>query len=120
VAGEIMLLTDEKTLNILSYITEKAKEIIGERVAKIILYGSYARHTQDNESDMDIMLLIEEEEENIKKYEEKFMNIVFELSLKYEILLSVILKSNKQFNKYLDVLPFYMNVQNEGIEVYGR
>lgn len=111
-----MLSTDEKTLNILSSITEKAKEIIGEHISKIILYGSYARNTQDNESDMDIMLLIEEEE-NIKKYEERFGNIVFDLSLKYEVLLSVILKSNKQFNKYLDVLPFYMNIHNEGIVV---
>jgi hypothetical protein len=65
------------------------------------------------------MILVEDSEENIKKYEDEFADTIFELSLKYDILLSIIFKSNNQFNKYLDILPFYMTVHREGIEVYG-
>ncbi len=110
---------DEKITEILSDIHNKVKELTGEHLVKVILYGSYARNSQDKYSDIDIMILVEDSEENIKKYEDEFADTIFELSLKYDILLSIIFKSNNQFNKYLDILPFYMTVHREGIEVYG-
>lgn len=113
-------INNKKISGLLSEIKKKAIEIIGEDIVKIILYGSYARNSYDEESDLDLMFLVDENEKTIKKYESKFMDIIFELSLKYDILLSVILKNEKQFNKYLDILPFYMNVHNEGIEIYGK
>lgn len=111
---------DKKALQVLADIKTVAKEIIGEKIVKIILYGSYARNEQDYESDIDIMLLIDDDEENINKYDDLFTNVAFELSLKHDVLISIILKSNTQFKKYLDILPFYMNVENEGVEFYGR
>ncbi len=110
---------NENIIEILSEVQRKAKELTGEHLVKVILYGSYARNSQDKYSDIDIMILVEDSEENIKKYEDCFLDIAFELSLKYDILLSIIFKSNNQYNRYLDILPFYMNIQREGIEIYG-
>jgi uncharacterized protein len=112
-------LKNEKTSQILSDVRKRTKELAGKNLVKIILYGSYARNSQDNYSDMDIMILVDAEEENIKKYEDDFKDTIFELSLKYDILLSIIFKSNDQFNKYSEILPFYMNIDREGIELYG-
>ena len=35
----------------------KVKELLQDRLKKVILYGSYARGDYDNSSDIDIMLL---------------------------------------------------------------
>lgn len=117
---------------ILSLIETEAKQVLGNKLVEIILFGSYARETQDLGSDLDsdldsdlgsdldIMLLIDEDEENIRKFEDKFTDISFRISLEHEIVPSIILKSAKQFINYQDVLPFYMNVRNEGVRVYGR
>jgi len=112
-------LENEKILQILWDVRKKAEELTGKNLVKIILYGSYARNSQDNHSDMDIMILVDDVEENIKKYENEFSDTIFELSLKYDILLSIIFKSHNQFNRYSDILPFYMNIKNEGIKLYG-
>ena len=41
--------------NIISEFTKKVKEILGDRVKKIILYGSYARGDYKKNSDIDIV-----------------------------------------------------------------
>ncbi|MCD4782872.1 MAG: nucleotidyltransferase domain-containing protein [Candidatus Eremiobacteraeota bacterium] len=109
-----------KVKNILSGIEAEAKRIFGNKLVEIILFGSYARDTQESHSDLDIMVIIDEDEENIRKYEDRFTDISFDISLEHDIVPSIILKSRGQFIDYKDVLPFYMNVRNEGVKVYGR
>lgn len=105
---------------ILSNMESSSQKIIGDKLVKIILYGSCARGQWSEGSDIDIMLLIDDSEENIKRYDTEISKNIFDLSLKYNVLLSVILKNYKQFNKYQEALPFYRNVHKEGIEIYGR
>lgn len=111
---------DEKTKKILEEVENRAKEIIGEKLVEVILYGSYARNDYDPESDMDVMLLVDDEEENLTEIDDLFTKIMLDLSLRYDVLVSIFLKSYRQFNRYLNILPFYMNVRKEGITVYGR
>lgn len=105
---------------ILAEIESEAKNTIGENLDAVILYGSYARGENDPESDLDIMLLAEGDEESIRKWDEQFSKIMFDFSLKYDLFVSIMLLSNAQFNKYLDILPFYMNVKKEGVRLYER
>lgn len=111
---------NEVLQQILSNMESVSQKTIGDKLVKIILYGSCARGQWSDESDIDIMLLIDDSEENIKKYDIEISKIVFDLSLKHNVLLSVILKNYKQFSKYQEALPFYRNVHEEGIEIYGR
>ena len=61
----------------LKYITDRitaaSQEIFGDKLNKVILYGSYARGDSDNESDIDIMILVnlskEETVEQVKNAE---------------------------------------------------
>jgi predicted nucleotidyltransferase len=111
---------DDRVSGILSEIESEAKSIIGGSLYAVILYGSYARGENDPESDLDIMLLADGNDESIKKWDEQFSGIMFNLSLKYDIFVSIMLLSSVQFNKYLDILPFYMNVEREGLKIYER
>lgn len=110
---------DENILEILAELEIKLQLLLGDDLVKIVLYGSYARNEQDSESDMDIMVLVNSEVSDLRRYDPAIVAISVELAQKYDVILSIILKNYAQFQYYLDVLPFYMNVQSEGIPIYG-
>jgi predicted nucleotidyltransferase len=86
----------------------------------LILYGSYARNEQDPESDIDIMILVDENEEILRKYRRKVVDIMTELSLKYDKLISLTREPYSRYYEYLDVLPYFRNIYDEGVEIYGK
>ena len=53
--------------NIINEFTNNVKELLGNRVKKIILYGSYARGDYKKNSDIDIMILTDLNFEEIEK-----------------------------------------------------
>lgn len=111
--------TQVSLLNIAKEFTLTALKICPE-VEKIILYGSYARGDNTSESDIDIMVVLETTEENLKKYRRRFNLISSDLGMKYDVLLSVLIRDRENFEKRAQYIPFYKNVINEGIEWYGR
>ena len=104
----------EKTLN--DFIRQ-VKELLGYRVKKIILYGSYARGDFNNNSDVDIMILTDLNEKEIEDYRDKISDIAFDIELDKEIYISPIIKNVDKYNARINVIPFYMNVQKEGVEL---
>jgi len=117
---DIAIIKDKKVLNTLSKVKKSVKAVFGDKLKKIILYGSYARNEQDNESDLDIMLLVDLSMEELNKYAKLLTKVTLKLEMESECLISIMETSYENYNKYLDVLPFYMNIDNEGIQVYGR
>ena len=44
-------------------------------------------------------------------------NIAFEIQLEEEIYISPIIKNIDKYNERIKIIPFYMNVQKEGVEL---
>lgn len=95
------------------------KEIFEDKLKKIIIYGSYARGNNDDESDLDIMVLLDMDEKEIKKKRDEVINLTVDLTTRYGIVLSIIENNYNYFYDWTDVLPFFANVNREGIEIYG-
>ena len=91
--------------------------ILNKRVKKIILYGSYARGDFNKSSDIDIMILTDLTDNEIVKYRSKIAHLVYDVECNndFEISLSPLLKNIDRFNYWLEALPFYMNIQKEGV-----
>lgn len=94
-------------------------EIFKEKLEKIILYGSYSRGDYDEESDVDIMVLVNEDKEKLKEYDDKISELISDYCIKYGVLYSIVIKNKEQFDYYTDVLPFYKNIVCEGSVLYG-
>ncbi len=109
------------TKNQLHYITDSvarlAKEIFGASLDRVLLYGSYARGEEDNESDIDIMILVDTSKEKLSEYKKAFIMLTSELGLEYDVVVTVTLKDTVTFSRYLDAVPFYGNVEREGIRI---
>ena len=104
--------------NILDEYVNGLLNIIGKNLKQVILYGSYARGEQEeNEeiSDIDIMILVDESDLKIKELEKEVLNYSYELDLKYDILLSPIIENIDNFNDRLAYMTFYKNIKKEGV-----
>jgi len=112
-------INDKYLLSVATDVKEEAHKIFGDKLKQLILFGSYAREEQDDESDIDIMILVDESEEKLRKYKEIVGDVMGELSMKHEKLVSLIEVPYSRYKRYLDVLPFYRNVYDEGVEIYG-
>ena len=111
---------NKETLEKLKIEVEKAsKELLGDKLNKVILYGSYARGDFNEESDIDFALMSKLNETEISAYNDPIGEITSGLSIKYGILISIIIISSNSFQKYKNVIPFYMNLVKEGDVFYG-
>ena len=104
---------------ILNIFINGVKEILGDHLEKIILYGSYARGDFNNESDIDIMVLTNLTDNEIIEYRKIISDFTFDIELENNISISPLIKNIDKFNKRIDIVPFYMNVMNEGVLLNG-
>lgn len=95
------------------------RRLLENDLSKVILYGSYARGDFHDNSDVDVMVLVKISPEEIEKIEESVFDLAFDIEMEYGIHISPIIKNEDQFEYWVDVLPFYRNVRNEGIEING-
>ena len=79
----------------------------------IILYGSVARGTQTEESDVDIAVIVKR---YMKDMHDKMIDLTVELELEYNKVLSVLIIDYDNFREWEDVLPFYKNMKKDGRE----
>ena len=105
--------------NILLGFSRGVKNILGKNLRKVILYGSYARGDYNDNSDVDTMVLTTLTDSEIEKVETKIFDLAFDYEMEYGIEISVVVKNEEHFNYWLGALPFYNNIQKEGILLNG-
>ena len=95
------------------------REIFGEKLDRVILYGSYARGDYDEESDIDVMALVDMDGETLAGYRRRVNAFSNQLDLKHDVLLSIKLQDLATFLQWENTLPFFKNVKKDGILIDG-
>ena len=93
------------------------KKILGKDLSSIMVYGSHARGDYHATSDVDVMVLVTLSDEEIKKLENSIFDCAFDLEMKYGVDISPIIKNRAHYEYWVDTLPFYRNIQREGVTV---
>ena len=88
-------------------------DIFSSNILPVILYGSVARNDNTDDSDIDIVIIIKNEMDDATK--ERFIHWSAELDLRYDRVFSIIDIQEENMEKWGNVLPFYQNIQKEGI-----
>lgn len=92
---ELTAKSNEELRTVLSELLDQVHPVFGDKLKKAVLFGSYARGNYDAESDIDVMLMIDEDKNALKRYFGKITDIVVELDLKHDVVLAPILLSEK-------------------------
>lgn len=100
-------------------IVDEVLKILKESVYKIVLYGSYARGDFNFESDMDIMIILKCDKEQIGRYRQQISRLASRIGLKNDIEVSLLLRDKETFEQGKNILPFYKNVERDGVALYG-
>lgn len=106
-----------KISKVIDEFIKEVNKTLGNRVKKIILYGSYARGDYNKSSDIDIMILTDLSDDEMYNYFVKVSDIAYDIeeANNFDIQLSPLVKNINKFNYWLEALPFYINVQKEGV-----
>lgn len=109
----------EPVRDIMVLFSQEVKRVMGDELRKVIVYGSYARGDYNENSDIDVMVLTSLAEEDITEVEYKLYDIAFDFLMEYGVDISVIVKNEEHFKYWLGALPFYDNVEREGVVING-
>lgn len=86
------------------------------KLERIILYGSVARGTDTECSDVDVALLMNDSLD--RDTEDRLADFIVDMNIKYDKVFSVIDIDAGKFLAWAEVLPFYQNVNKEGIVLW--
>ena len=98
-------------------IVSEFKKKVSEKFGKVevILFGSQARADAVEESDIDIVVILNEDVDI--KVKEAIYDIAYEFALEHDVILDVSVYSRKEWNRYKKILPFIINIQKEGVVI---
>ena len=91
------------------------KDLYGDRLREVVLYGSYARGDYDDESDIDLMIVLNDETIDTYREIRRMSNLETNLLLKYGKVVSVLPVSSVRYQR--SVMPIYLEIRREGLRL---
>ena len=94
---------------------KKLKETLQRdfRLVELRLFGSKVRGTADRESDIDVLVVLEDYDWEIEK---AVCDMCFDINIEFRVLLSPVLYTRAEFSSDLNrATPFYEAVVREGV-----
>ena len=110
----------ENVSSIIYNFSREVKRLLGEKLTKVIVYGSYARGDYRDNSGVDIMILVKMTDEEIRTVKNDIYDLAFEVEMNTGIEISPVIKNEEQYEYWVDTLPFYRNVRDEGVVISER
>lgn len=103
--------------DIMQQFASSLRKLLGNTLDSVIVYGSYARGDYSELSDVDVMILVTLSEEKIKKISDEISDMAFEYLMRFGVDISPVITNIDHFNYWVDNLPYYRNVRDEGVRL---
>ena len=94
-----------------------AKDILGDKLDRVYLFGSYARGDYDHESDIDYMIIANLPQEEACAQRLRISKRLSGLDLEFDTLIACCITGSEVFNRFAKASSFYQNILTEGVEL---
>lgn len=98
---------------------DSLRSLYGSHLKAVILYGSYARGDFNEDSDVDVMVLVDLDDEGIKQKGRNLSNLTYDYNYDNDLMIVPQVVNFSHFNAWVRAYPFYNNIQNEGRMLYA-
>jgi predicted nucleotidyltransferase len=108
-------LTDNERAALADYLIQ-LHETCGNRILRVVLFGSKARGDSGPESDIDLFVVLQGELNGLKK---TLVDLSYEISLNHGVVLSDLVVGERRYgwmSQYRE--PIFVEVEREGIELW--
>lgn len=108
-------LTQQENRALLDFSVQLHRELV-DRLIKVTLYGSKARGDADEQSDLDVLVVIDKEDPETRRF---ILNLSSDIMLQYGVTLSVIISDQYEIQSLKRWNSLYLrNVEREGLDVW--
>ncbi|MCD7867341.1 MAG: nucleotidyltransferase domain-containing protein [Clostridiales bacterium] len=101
-------------------VVSAALDMFSDKIERVLLFGSYARGDYTNESDVDIMIILNCPKEEVRAYRREVSRMASRIGLEHDVMVSILIRDKATYEHGKNELPFYRNVMQEGVELYGQ
>lgn len=109
----------ERIHPLLETFIEKLKPVYGNALKSVILFGSYARGEEHDGSDVDLLLLLDLTEDEIRAKNHALSKVQFQMDCLDPMLgIQPVTVPLARFRKWKSVHPLYVNIVEEGVSLY--
>ena len=109
--------TNLEVRKIIAEVSISMASLFPQNQIEAILFGSYARGDAEPGSDIDVLILVDASRQDISAQNWQVGDMAAELLLNYGVVVSPIVENRDYFNRNMNVLPFYRNVDREGVRI---
>ncbi len=110
-------MTQGNIQDVIKQYTLEVKRQFGSSLKAVILFGSCAREDYDDESDIDLLVLLDITPDKLPEARNKMRPFADKLDLQYDVVISAVFQSYDIFNKYKEASGFYKNIEKEGLVI---
>jgi len=105
-------------MNVASELSDRLVGELGDRIEAIVLYGSVAKNTAHEESDIDVLVVTRGDDESLC---DKVSEIRTEIDLENYALTALVHVTGEELERYAKLgSPFVKSVAEEGVILYDR
>lgn len=106
--------TGSQLNTIINEIVRAYKEVYGNNIKAILLYGSYARGDYNDQSDIDFAAIVEGDRIDLQNKLAEVWDKAADLGVENDAVISPVVIPFAEFEKYKLSLPYYRNIDQEG------
>ena len=100
--------------SVLIRIKEHLTRIYGNRIKRVVVYGSFAKGEADEESDVDIAVVVADKL-SPNKVEKNLDELLFQILMEKSELVTVFVIPESKFDTYKS--PLILNIKEEGVPI---
>ena len=107
-----------RTLAIIQGYANELRNIYGDKLMNVTLFGSYARGDFTEESDIDIFVVVDLNDDAINALRKALVHLTFETNMEHDVDIAPIVMRLTEYHHWASAHPLLKDVQKDGVSLY--